>query len=165
MDTASATLAIEAATGWVQDATGQRIVAVTNDTASLLGGSCDLWLPQRPVTAVGTVSTTDRWGVSTARVLNTDYTVVGSALVWVPSGVWPPSVTVTYSHGFAVVPQALRGVCLAAAARVYGNPAMLRSETVGSVSWTAAGSAGDAGPGLTGNELAQLGRYRVPVVA
>ena len=59
VDTATATLLIEAGTGIVQAVTGQRIVQVVNDVLLIDQDVCDygLWLnlPQRPVTAVATV--------------------------------------------------------------------------------------------------------------
>jgi hypothetical protein len=59
VDTATATLLIECATAVIQAVTGQRIVQVVNDTQVLdldeYDGGNYLILPERPVTAVGTV--------------------------------------------------------------------------------------------------------------
>lgn len=166
VDTASATLAIEGATGAVQAACGgQRMLPVADDTVTLRGGARSVWLPQRPVTAVGAVTTISS-GVVTARVLGTDYTVFGAELVWAPRyGVWPEFVTVTYSHGWTTIPAAVKGVCLSLAGRLYANPQGLRSETVGAVSWTVAGASSDVGPGLTEAELSALAAFRLPVLA
>jgi hypothetical protein len=167
-DDDTARVALETATGWIQAELGQRIVKVTNDTVTLSAGRTpSLWLPERPVISVGAVTTTDYKGTVTARTLNTHYYVVGGEIQWT-SGLWsgrPGLATVTYTHGYAEIPQAIRGVCLAAASRVYDNSGSLRSETVGGVSWTAAGAAEDLGPGLTASERASLAPFRLLVVA
>src|SRR5688500_5174037 len=87
LDTASATLALEVATGWIQNATGQRLVAVTNDTVTLRGDRSSVWLPERPVTAVGAVTTT-AYGVTTGATLGVHYTILGAEVrrSW---GWWP----------------------------------------------------------------------------
>jgi hypothetical protein len=168
LDTATATVALEVVTGWVQGELGQRIVQVTNDIAVFDGGDRILYLPERPVSSVSSVSTTDYQGTTTTAVLNTDYRVRGYRLVWSGYGwAWPELVTVTYTHGYAAgtIPQGIRGACLSAAARMYQNPESLRSETVGNVSWTAAGSGVDVGPGLTEAERLELSRYSAVMVA
>jgi hypothetical protein len=162
--TDSALVALETATGWVQAELRQRIVAVSNEVVTLRGGYRSLWLPERPVTAVGAVTTTDKKGVVTARTLNTHYYVIRDELRYA-GGYWPELVTVTYSHGYTQIPQAIRGVCLSAASRAYNNSGSLRSETVGGVSWMAAGGAEDIGPGLTVGERTALDPFRQLVVA
>jgi hypothetical protein len=168
LDTYTATQALEVATGWIQEALGQKIFEVLNETVTLDGGERTLYLPQRPVIAVGAVSTLDRDGTVFAPVLNTDYRVRGARLIWQGIGrVWPESVTVTYSHGYAsnAIPQGLRGLCLDVAARIYHNPAALTSKTVGGVSWTkSAGDTRGAG-GLTEAEQMALAVHRPPMVA
>jgi hypothetical protein len=169
----TAQLALETATGWVQAELGQRVVAVANDTVTLRCGRSSLWLPEGPVNSVSTVTTTDFRGTVTARTLNVHYYVIGREIRWAFYGWygfpgisgWPELATVTYSHGYTQIPQAIRGVCLAAAARALDNSGSLRSETVGGVSWTAAGTAEDLGPGLTGSERAALAPFRQLVVA
>lgn len=147
LDTYSATQALEQATGSIQDLLGQRVLQVLNDTVTFDGGERVLWLPQRPVTAIGSVSTLDRWGTVYAPVLGVDYRVRGlRRLIWSGYGsVWPEEVTVTYSHGFTVdaVPPAIKRECLTIAASLYDNPERLKSETVGGVSWTAADLTGE----------------------
>jgi hypothetical protein len=154
------------ATAQIQATTGQRFIQVTNDTVTLRGGSHLLWLPERPVTAVGAV-TTSELGVVTTRVVNVDFEILGASLHWLHLGTWPRLITVTYSHGYATasMPQMPRGICLAAAGRLYDNPQQLRSETIGQVSWTAAGASDDVGPGLTAAERSALrAAFAVPVV-
>lgn len=143
LDTYSATAALEQATGCIQDLLGQTVLQVLNHTVTLDGGERVLWLPQRPVTAVGAISTLDKWGTAYTPVLGTDYRIRSNntRLIWSGfCGVWPEEVTVTYSHGYADadVPQAIKRACLTVASGLYENPDRLKSETVGSVSWTAA---------------------------
>jgi hypothetical protein len=159
LDTATATLALEVATGWIKDALGQNVLLVTNDTVVLDGGERTLYLPERPVVSVGAVTAVDRYGIAETPVLDIDYRIRGYRLVRAGyRSTWPEQVTVTYTHGYASgnIPQGIRGVCLAAASRLYQNPEGLRSETVGGVSWTTAGAATDIGPGLTTSEMVSL---------
>lgn len=130
VDTATATLAIELATGAVQAAAGQRIVQVVNDTVVLDIDVQDhgFWLdlPEGPVTAVGAVL------IGTLTV--TDFTVqLSRGRLWRRYGwlsatrpYWPmPStVTVTYSHGYASGDQKLqlaRGIVLEVAKTAYST--------------------------------------------
>lgn len=121
LDTATATLAIEMATGAVQAAAGQRILEVVDDEAvidlDLLDGGPYLDLPERPVTSV------DSAQVGDAAV--TDYTPqLSRGRLWRAYGwrsatlpYWsaPSTVTVVYTHGYPVGHQKLqlaRGVVL-----------------------------------------------------
>lgn len=131
LDTATATLAIEVATGVVQAAVGQRLVRVVNDTVVLDVDSLDsgayLYLPELPVISVGTVSV--------GATVVSDVTAQLSrgrlfrAYGWRSSSLFPISapstVTVTYTHGYAIGDQTLqlaRWVVLQLAAAVYQNP-------------------------------------------
>lgn len=162
VDTYSATQALEQATGCIQDALGQTLLQVVNDAATLDGGERILWLPQRPVTAVGAVTTMDKWGTVLTPVLGSEYRVRGPRLIWMGYGrAWPEVVNVTYTHGYAsaaVIPQAVKRACLTVAAALYRNPTRLKSQTVGGVSWTAAD--------LTDYELQEvLSAYQTVMVA
>lgn len=166
LDTATATLALEVVTGWIKDEIGQNLLSVTSETITLDGGERIIYLPQRPVVSVEAVTTTDYLGTVETPVLDSDYRVRGHRLIWSGYGrAWPEQVTITYTHGYATIPQGIRGVCLSAAARMYQNPDGLRSETVGGVSWTAAGSAVDVGPGLTDAEKLSLANYQPVMLA
>lgn len=161
LDTYSATQAIEQATGCIQDALGQRVLEVVNDAVTLDGSERILWLPQRPVTAVGAVTTMDRWGTVLTPVLGSEYRIRGVRLIWMGSGrAWPEVVNVVYTHGYvaAAVPQAIKSACLNVAGALYENPRRIKSETVGGVSWTAAD--------LTDYELHEvLSAYQTVMVA
>ena len=104
--------------------TGQTFEAVTGDTITLdTHYGEDVRLPQRPVTAVTSVVTRHRGETATtARTANTDYEVRGDRLRWVGLGYWPYEVTVTYSHGYATIPDDVKGATLAVAAEIFDNP-------------------------------------------
>lgn len=153
LDTATAQLLIRQATGKVQAACGQTLVQVLNDTL-VLEGSPGKWLdlPQRPVTAVHSVTFQD--GNQQPVTLDpTQYTVAGNrmwrgygwqyATVLMPPArvpYWryltypPPSIiTVVCDHGYAPDDPELeeaRGVVLALCAQAYSNPGGSRSVTV-----------------------------------
>jgi hypothetical protein len=125
LDPGGADVAINAATAHVQLAAGQRLVAVVGDQVELPGTtSWWLQLPERPVTAVTTV-TLD--GATIA-----DYTQHASRL-WRDNGwqncrTWQPSkVVATYNHGYTTGNQKLeaaRAYVFPIAAGVYDNPTL-----------------------------------------
>lgn len=128
LDAYKANMLVEAATAVVQATTGnppQRLVAVASDTVSLVGlAGAWLDLPQRPVTAVASV-TLD----GTALTVSTDYKVFGSRLWrscgWISTWGEPTLVGVVYSHGYAGGHQLLqlgRAASLSLIKGVYGNP-------------------------------------------
>ena len=123
-ETTSAQLALDIASSVVVGRTGQTFDVVANDVVTL--DTCpgeDVRLPQRPVTAVTSVTTRDYGSAAvTTRTLYTDYEQRGGRLRWVGVGWWPDEVTVTYTHGYAVVPDDVRGATLAVAAELHGNP-------------------------------------------
>lgn len=121
LNSASATLALELATGAVQAAAGQRILQVIDDTwiadVDHLDDSLYLDLPERPVTAVTSAQVGD--------TAVTDYTAqLSRGRIWRAYG-WrsatlphwnaPSTVTVVYTHGYAPGDQKLqlaRGVTI-----------------------------------------------------
>lgn len=131
VDASTATLLLECATGLIQAITGQRIVQVVGDVATLDVDASDhgpwLYLPQRPVTAVTAVS------VGATAVV--DYTAqLSRGRLWraygwrsatLPRYGMPSTVTVTYTHGLAAGDQRLqtaRRAALALASSAYVNP-------------------------------------------
>lgn len=160
-ETTAAEWALDNATAAIKNYSRQRIEFVANDAVVLRGNWSDiLWLPERPVTAVASVT------VGTAAVLSTSsYTWSRHGLLHAPTGWGGPHdvVTVTYSHGFAVVPDDVKAVCLSAAARSFGNPDNLRSETIGSYAVTYNTSATGEGVLLSRSEKETLRRYRPTV--
>lgn len=153
VDTATATLLIASATALVQAETGQRLVQVLGDTA-VLDGSPEAWLslPQRPVTAVSSVTMQDA-NLGPVVLDSSQYTVRGNRLWrawgWQFSAIFmppvrmlgyqyltypPPSqITVVYDHGRPAGHPDLefaRTAVLALCASAYANPNISRSVTV-----------------------------------
>lgn len=132
VDTYTATLAIEIATGAVQAAAGQRIVQVIDDEVDIdldhLDCSPYLSLPEGPVTAVTSASV--------GATVVTDYTTqLSRGRLWRSMGwrsatlpYWnaPSTVTVVYTHGYPVGHQKLqlaRGVVFELAKTGYNTAA------------------------------------------
>jgi hypothetical protein len=128
----AAQLDLDLASGVVVDRTGQTFDAVADDVVTL--DTCpgeDVRLPQRPVTAVTSVTTRDMGSAAvTTRTLNTDYEVRADRLRWVGVGWWPYEVTVTYSHGYAVIPGTVKAATLAVAAELHDNPSGLSRSAI-----------------------------------
>lgn len=143
VDTAAAQQALDLATARIKARTGQTFTVVTGDVVVLEGGDWLLRLPQRPVTAVTLVETSNGYAplTYTTAALGTQYRVLGSELTWLgrgltsPGYVWPAQVRVTYSHGYATLPDDIRECCLVLAQDRYSNPAGLTSETVDDYTW------------------------------
>lgn len=169
VDTATATLALQAATAVVQAITGQRLVQVVGDVQVLdlddYDGGPYLLLPERPVTAVSAVSVGD--------TVVTDYsTQLSRSRLWRTYG-WrsaltvypaqPSTVTVTYSHGYAPTDQRLqlaRAVTLSLAGVAYTNPSGAVREQIDdyAVAYDAASTRMGATPMLAAALRRQYGR-------
>ena len=166
-DSATAAQALDLTTAAIKGYTGQAIEAVTGDIARLPGAAGRrLWLPELPVTAVGPVTVIAAFGTA-ATVAASDYTWRRSGLVLARhAGLWggpDAEVVITYAHGTSPVPDDVRAVCLAAAARMMSNPAAQRSLSIGS--YTEGFAQADGGGLLSADERAQLDYYRLPVLA
>jgi hypothetical protein len=122
VDTATATLVIEMATGKVQAAAGQRLVAATSTfLIDVPWGDCGPWLslPQMPVRSVSSVlidgvASTD-WFLRSQQLWRLDG--------WSVSSSAPSQVTVAATHGYLVGAQGLqlaRDYTLALAGAGYG---------------------------------------------
>lgn len=178
---ASATAAIAAASAAIQNYTRQRIEQVAADVVTLTveASKSVILLPEQPVTAVASV-------VEDGTALT-----VGDHYRWTSAGIltrvgrgWASGwqdVVVTYTHGYATIPDDLKGVCIRAAARAYqaglraaaaGGIAGIQSEQLPdySVSFTpetASGQASSLGasaaPILLPSEKLILDRYRMSV--
>jgi hypothetical protein len=148
----AAELHLRTASAVIQAAAAQVFELVLDDEIDLrYQRGPDLHLPERPVLAVSAVT------VDGAAV--TDYIVTGSAVSWIGSGLvgvrgfspelfgvrsWTPAIKVTYSHGYAIdalpepnplgarmLPEEIKTVCLALAARSMTNPTAAAAETMG----------------------------------
>lgn len=159
VDTATATLLIEAGTAVVQAITGQRIVQVVNDVMVLdldeYDGGPYLYLPERPVTAVS--------AAAIGATVVTDYTTqLRRGRLWRAYG-WrstlvrypqqPSQATITNTHGYAPGHQRLqlgRSAVLGLAAAVYANPGGATREQIDdySVAYEAMAARMEAAQGL-----------------
>lgn len=173
--------AIEGASAAIQNYCHQMIRAVPNDVVTLRSrGQLVLVLPEQPVTAVASVVEN-----GTTLVNETDYTWSADGLLYRWSGAWRLSnsvwgtVVVTYSHGYATIPQPVREVCIRAASRAYqsglrtaamaGVPGVQSEQvpdyTIQYQPDTAAGGASSLGasaaPFLLPSEQAMLALYRM----
>ncbi len=159
LDTASATLARDLATGLIEDYTGP----LTSGTSTItIPVDCE-GVIQLPVQAITAVSTVVMGGASVGFVWEKPYPRL-RLTSWInPSNtlngtIWPTA-DVTLTHGWATVPAVVKAVALSAAARIYDNPRGMRTESVDDYSGTRAGSDDDlAGLTLTATELATLER-------
>lgn len=180
VDTATAILVIEAATAVVQEAAGgQRILQVVGDTAAVVVPTGQwLELPQRPVSAVTSVTLPDGTVVAAGTTTGT-YRRIRHRLwrdigwkrqptvgLW-PYGLWlcdePGEVAVVYTHGLAAGDQGLqlaRGWVLSLARLVYNNPTGASREQIDdySVAYERAAAALEASPYLQKSIRRQYGR-------
>lgn len=154
-DDARAGLLLDLASGAVQAYTGQLLEAVANDTVTLdANGSRLILLPEVPVTAVVSVAQDGQSALAA-----TAYEWRRDGVLWPAGGAtWGREVVVTYSHGFAVIPDVIRGVVLALAGRMWSNPTGAVSESIGTYSIT---NARTVALELTGVEQAVLDRFRL----
>ena len=140
-----ATLLVNSASAAIRGYCGWNITEETV-TGDVIDGSgqWDLWLPTKNLTAVASLVEN---GVTLVSGTNYDWYRNGQLA---RSGRWTSkakAITITYTHGYPaghVKLELARSMCLMAAAARVPNPAGLRSETVGAVSWTSAASSADA---------------------
>lgn len=178
--TARATILLDTATGAIQAYTGQTLSQVSSHSITLPGNFTNrLTLPERPVTAVTSVTVGDSlltgdadyvWDGKDGLLRGSRVDGVGSinGPDWLLSGAgdWggPGSViTIVYTHGFATIPNDIKGVCLALAARSLSSPDGVNSETIGSYSVSYSRSGGAVS--LLDEEKSLLDRYRRKVFA
>lgn len=136
----SALLMLAIASQMVRDELHQDITQIINDVALFdpVGPEPYIFLPNLPVTSVSLVetydSTTNLWSAALASTYSVSLrTGVIAGLPWTAVA-WPGnpgSFRVTYTHGFAVVPDSLIGVACGVAARTYSSPAAVELERVG----------------------------------
>jgi hypothetical protein len=155
LDTTSATLARTVATGIVTGYTNQGIEAATYTQTLPISTGLTIRLPQRPVTAVTSVTidgtawtVTDQWlwdGISYQVDLEEPP----------PVDVW--TARVVYNAGYATVPGLVKAVALSVAARAYTNPSRVSSQSIDDYQVSYPGESA----GLLPEEKRLLKRYRV----
>ena len=149
----AATMLAKLASDAVREEIRQKVDFVASDTVTLYGDNGEvIMLPERPVVSVSSVVMAGITLVPTTVNSTTTTTMYD----WRPEGAlrrvvyggsfyasqlyfkWPLGVpvTVTYSHGYQVVPSAMVHVALELAAAAYSNPELHESERVGWVEWT-----------------------------
>lgn len=154
---------LKTVSAFVRRKTSQTISLVETDTQELRGTwDQDLWLPQRPVLDV--VSLTERYCGSTEFVAYTEFEWNRRGNLWRAGGWGGPghTVRVTYDHGYDVIPPDIVGIVLSIAARRYGASSndLLASETIGSYSYTNATAADGTPIGLTAEESDVIEAYK-----
>lgn len=116
---------------------GQTLAAATGTSTTLTGnGTTNLWLPQRPGTAVTSVTGANEGLVSTSyyELHDQGWSIVRTAGVWTDG----EDYTVVYDHGFASIPAGVTlVVCDMIAAAVSTTPGV-RQWSAGAYSETAA---------------------------
>jgi len=135
------------ATALIQSETQQTISLVTDDVLARPSEAGNrVRLPQRPVVSVASVTLTPQTGTPTTLDSNTYY-LDGDELVrasfpiqyqqffadWTRGWLGPLyTLTVTYTHGWAVIPAVVKGACLEMVARCFVNPgAVIQSSIAG----------------------------------
>lgn len=131
--------AIAEATAVIQNYCNQALLQVSTDVILLDGtGSTKLFLPELPVATITSVEVDD------VLLLATDYSLAENGVLWRLYGPWPVgarNIEVTYTHGYATIPDELKGVCYRSAARLY--QAQLKAKKQDFISGLSSVSVGD----------------------
>jgi hypothetical protein len=161
LDASSANDAVNSASGLVRAIARQQFSLVSQETVILHGNERVLTLPERPAVVDGSNPLTitevgEFGGIDVPMIEDRDYSRIGNELTrgypwwWNnaqrlmgyprtrPLGVWAPRVRVTYSHGYATIPDDVVDFVLDAAAVLYDNPTGLRSISIDDYSETKA---------------------------
>jgi len=156
---------LDLASDAIRAAAGQRLDLVTDDEVTFPGRwGREFVLPERPVVDVTAVAIDGAELAATAWEFDGRDTLrlVDAAAAFDTDGHGGHfggscPVTITYSHGWADIPPALRAVCLAVAARALATPDGVVQESVGGYSVAYSRVAGVA---LTPAELDVVAAYR-----
>jgi hypothetical protein len=143
-ETTRANTLLALSSGLIQQETGQTISAVAADELECPSVSGSRFrLPERPVTSVTSVELdselvgTDDYYLDGDELVRANFPV-GSENHFGSGGVgWLGplyTITVTYDHGYATVPELVKTVCMEAVARVWVNPGAATRETIGNAS-------------------------------
>lgn len=180
LDPAQAAMAIRRASARVRKYCRQQFTLVENETVTLPGNGRLLRLPQRPVVVDDThlLSVVELFGIADEEYTaleGRDFTRIGTELTrgeawWAPTrlmgwpfmrpqGIWAQRVRVTYSHGYAEVPDDVVDVVLDLAQMSMTNPQGLRSESIDDYSRTFAAET-IGGAQLTAEHKEALRVYR-----
>lgn len=163
LDTDQADLVLGGVDALVREWTRQHLEEVTNEEVSLDGTGTDvLLLPELPVTAVASIVDEND---SSTLTEDTDYRWWNNGIVRRLAGnTWiehPRRYTVTYTHGYATIPAAIKQVVLRVAARAVSNPSGHASETIGSYSYQAGFDTTARAAGLSDLDKRELSPWRI----
>lgn len=119
VDTSTANQALVVASGLVNNAAGTRFESTASVYTIASWGRWYLTIPNTPIIAVSQVAINGVPIVDYTRILDRIYRRGGFGV----PGVFPPDVlTVTYTYGYAAVPDEIKGAVLETAATAYANP-------------------------------------------
>jgi len=130
IDTASATVARTMATGVITGYTNQLIESATYTHLLPIGSGLTIRLPQRPVTAITSV-TVD--GTALTRSTQWDWDGISDVVVfddWTPDDEDQWQATVVYTAGHATVPDDITAVALSVAGRLYNATSLMAHAVV-----------------------------------
>lgn len=159
---------LASASGLIQDEMKQTISLVPNEVFTRPGSFASrVRLPQRPVVSVTAVTLN-----ALALVKGNDYYVDGDEIVrmralpdtsfGLPNVGWGypwQDLVVTYSHGYAAIPQLVKNVCMEMVTRVWTNPGAVIQTSIGNEQTVYAPySAPPRGMMLTEDEKKELGK-------
>lgn len=173
-ETQQAELLLDLATGAIDDETGQSLES-SIDTELLDGpgvhhgahridtGTTRLILPRWPVTALSSVTLTRESEVLTEGE-EEDYLWSRTGVVTRIGAWWPTharAIEVEYTAGYATIPAGVKRIALRLAAAGWGNPTLLKSESIADYSrtWAASGE-GAAGLAMNDADRRTLAGYR-----
>lgn len=158
------TAVLDYATAVIRNYTNQTISqATTTDEVFDPQGRDVLVLPEVPVTAVTAVKVVAADDTETTLTfgVNEDYWWRSNGLLYRVGGNWGTarnSVKVTYTHGYATIPDDIKLATLQLASKVMDNPHNIRQESVGSYSVTYAGASDEL---LVSSVRPMLAAYRI----
>lgn len=163
-DVTKAQQALDIATQQIQDYTDQTLSEVAGDEETLDGtGRGKLFLAEFPVTAIDSVvedGTALTEGNEDDFVWYSNGTLVRIGGNWVSKR---QAVVVTYTHGYATIPDSIKNITLAVASRILdAPPAVTQLSSSESLSTTYGPSKAQY---LSPLEQASLDRFRAPLVA
>jgi hypothetical protein len=169
LDTSSATLAREMASGIVRDHCRQEITSATVTRRLPLTYDRRGWyvqIPEQNLTAVTTVVVNGTTITThTVDLLNRQVRLVDGVPTDDADEDVEDQAVVTYTAGYSSAPGNVKAVALAVAGRIYDNPQGLRSRQIDDYSETRAGNDDDlAGVSLLPGEERRLRRYRLGAV-
>jgi hypothetical protein len=159
----AANRAITEATAAIQNYCHQRLEFIANDTVTLdCAGGKRIFLPELPVTYVTSVYEDGK-----LLFVDTDYMLGEHGILWRFNASWPPRiqiVTITYDHGWFVIPDDIISIATRAASRAY--QAGLRAEEMSAIPGITALSLGDYSVSFGGEGAAEgvLGASAAPLL-